>query len=217
MGLWYDMSIKIHNMSQVEKMHRSGQPLIGPNAIIQTVHSLRSRYGTAEANDLLQRSGQGHLVEQLPEAMVDETAFHSLVDALLAQLGESQTGQILQEAGQRTADYLLAHRIPRFFQRLVSVQPRRIGLALLLAAIRRHAWTFVGSGQFHFTITQRPTIHIRVVCPSVPPVAHFYGGTFARLVCVLIDRQTSLETVASQDAGGINCIYTLTLSGGQAA
>jgi divinyl protochlorophyllide a 8-vinyl-reductase len=191
---------------------------IGPNAIIQTVHVLRDQYGTSEADALLERGGQAHLLHELPTTMVDEDEFHTLARALLEQIGPEQTAQVLYESGQRTADYLLAHRIPRPFQRLVKMPllPRRVGLYLLLWAISKHAWTFVGSGAFRFAVTNRPTIRVTVTHPSVMPVARFYGGTFAHLVYMLIDRQAIVQIDTSQPpSGGIECVYTLTLHSGQ--
>jgi divinyl protochlorophyllide a 8-vinyl-reductase len=197
-------------------MRTTDQMKIGPNAIIQTVYALRAHYGDDEANDLLRRGDHAHLIDNLPAEMVDEAEFHALVHMVQAEIGEAQTASILQDAGQRTADYLLAHRIPRFFQRLVRLLPRRLGLALLLKAISRHAWTFVGSGQFRFHIARQPTIHVLVTYPSVTPVAHFYGGTFAHLLHTLIDPHATLQTATSQEASAIDCTYTLLFSSSQA-
>jgi divinyl protochlorophyllide a 8-vinyl-reductase len=199
-------------------MHTDVGARIGPNAIIQTVQVLRDQYGRAEADTLLEQGGQVHLLHELPSTMVDEAEFHTLVRALLEQIGPEQTDQVLYESGQRTADYLLAHRIPRPFQRLVQMPllPRRVGLHLLLWAISKHAWTFVGSGAFRFAVTNRPTIRVTVTHPSVIPVARFYGGTFAHLVYVLIDQQSSMQIDTSQPPdGSIECVYTLTLHSGK--
>ncbi len=198
-------------------MPASDPARIGPNSIIQTVGALRVSCGEAEADDLLTRSGEGHLVDHLPEEMVNESEFHRLVQVLVAELGPEQTAQVLHESGERTADYLLAHRIPRFFQRLVKVLPRRAGLALLLWAVSFNAWTFVGSGQFRFAVGRELVIRVHVSHPSVLPVAHFYGGTFTRLVHILIDPQATVRTAADQTAHGIDCTYTLLLHRGSSS
>jgi divinyl protochlorophyllide a 8-vinyl-reductase len=183
---------------------------IGPNAIIQPVATLRDRYGKAEADAILERGGQAHLCTQLPEHMVEEGEFHTLARALLAELGPEPTHSLLYEAGERTARYLLQHRIPRPFQALVVRMPRMLGLRLLMWAIGKHAWTFVGSGQFRFVVQQQqPTIHLNVSYPSVPAVASFYGGTFAQLIQVLIDPQATVQTSASDAAGTLDCRYKL--------
>jgi divinyl protochlorophyllide a 8-vinyl-reductase len=186
---------------------------IGPNAIIQTVVALRERYGEPEANAILERGGQAHLCTQLPEHMVDEGQFHTLVRALLAELGPEPTHNLLYESGERTARYLLQHRIPRPFQALVKRMPRLLGLRLFMWAIGQHAWTFVGSGQFRFVVEQQPVIHLNVSYPSVPAVASFYGGTFTYLIQVLIDPQATVQTSASDAAGTLDCRYTLVWHG----
>jgi divinyl protochlorophyllide a 8-vinyl-reductase len=181
--------------------------LIGPNAIIQTVRALNDLHGAPAAARLLIASGQGHLIDHAPTTMVDEADFHTLVHALVVQSGSSATSRVLQIAGQHTADYLLAHRIPRPFQRLVRLLPRRAGLWLLLKAISFHAWTFVGSGQFRFAVAGHPAIHVVVTHPTAYPVVHFYGGTFGHLLRVLIDPQTTLHTGIMQAMHGIDCMY----------
>jgi hypothetical protein len=56
--------------------------------------------------------------------------------------------EVARSAGRRTADYLLAHRIPKPVQALLKALPARLAARVLLSAIARHAWTFAGSGVF---------------------------------------------------------------------
>jgi divinyl protochlorophyllide a 8-vinyl-reductase len=182
---------------------------MGPNAIIQTVYALRAHYGAAAADTLLTQHEHAHLVQELPSEMIDEADFHRLVQMLVVQTGSSEAGVILREAGQRTAHYLLQHRIPWLFQRLVRILPRRVGLWLLLWAISKHAWTFVGSGQFRFVVNHEPSIYLAISYPSVETVAHFYGGTFSVLVQTLIDQQTDVQINTTRQDQRIDCIYTL--------
>lgn len=188
---------------------------MGPNAIIQTVGALRDHYGAAAANTLLAQHGHAHLVQELPSEMIDEADFHRLVQMLVVQTGSSEAGVILREAGQRTARYLLQHRIPRLFQRLVGILPHRIGMWLLLWAISKHAWTFAGSGQFSFVVNDDPTISLTINYPSVETVAHFYGGTFSVLLQTLIDQHIAVQIRTSQHDQRIDCIYTLASQQGQ--
>lgn len=191
-----------------------GRAIIGPNAIIQTVGALQDRYGADEAAALLARGGKPGLAEHLPTAMIDEQEFHTLVCLLDAAIGPAATTEILQEAGRRTGRYVLTHRLPQPVQRLIRLLPRRIGLRLLLQAMSFNAWTFIGSGTFRFQAElwhPQPTISVRVVCPSAPTVAGFYGGTFACLLQELIGPQTTVQTSTNQHTDGIDCTYTLTL------
>jgi divinyl protochlorophyllide a 8-vinyl-reductase len=63
-------------------------------------------------------------------------------------------------AGERTAEYLLAHRIPALVQRLLRALPSALAAALLSRAIARNAWTFCGSGAFGFRSWPRPQFEI---------------------------------------------------------
>jgi len=88
---------------------------IGPNSIIQTVNALEASIGKEETEALLNRIGQGHFIGNLPTDMTDESIFHSLVTTLDAEIGAGKTASILEESGQRTAEYLLRVRIPGLF------------------------------------------------------------------------------------------------------
>lgn len=173
---------------------------IGPNALIQTVEALKETYGLARTTDLLHEGGYPHLVDYMPAEMVDEQEFLMLIQALTTQLGSEQAASILKRSGQRTGDYVLRYRIPPLFQRLVRWRglPRGWGLWLLLVAIRQSAWTFVGSGEFRFSTGKELRILIINRSPTVaipPEVCHFYGGTFERLVQVLIDARMQVQNM----------------------
>lgn len=184
---------------------------IGPNALIQTVAAMRESLSEAQVAAVLDRCNQEHLLRESVTGMVAEQSFAGLVAALADQLGIERAHQILQRAGQRTADYLLAHRIPGLFQRLLGILPGRMALKLLLAAIGRHAWTFAGSGTFVYSVA-RPS-RIIVTSPIRPAAAlyGFYGGTFDHLIRVLIDAQVTLESFASERAGWSECAYFVQL------
>lgn len=195
---------------------------IGPNAIIQTVYALQHTYGTAATAHLLHHSPHPAvraLNQRLPEAMVPEDLFHTLVGELEHQLGHTATASILERAGQHTADYLLAHRIPKPFQWVVRQLPPRAALALFLAAIKQHAWTFAGSGSFTTrNILSRSTPQLTLTLPPMarPPVAAFYAGTFGRLFQSLISPTCRLTTGAWQPPQTttetyMTCVYSVAL------
>jgi divinyl protochlorophyllide a 8-vinyl-reductase len=114
---------------------------IGPNTIIQLAQVLRDHYGESVAARLLV-SSTGCALGALPGATVDEREAQAFVRAVMRELGEQPGTRLLHEAGGRTADYLMAHRIPRPAQWLMRWLPRRAGLRLLLEAMRANAWTF---------------------------------------------------------------------------
>lgn len=203
-------------------MHAPAAAQIGPNAIIQTIDVLQHRYGTAATTTLLHHTAHPDLQalnQSLPTSMVAEDLFHTLVAKLEQALGAATTASVLEQSGQQTADYLLAHRIPRPFQQLVRPLPARAGLALFLAAIKQHAWTFVGSGSFAASgILSRSDPRLTLTLPPMarPPVAAFYAGTFSRLFQTLISptcRLTVGAWHAPHHAPGTyqTCIYTVEL------
>ncbi len=184
---------------------------IGPNAVIRTAHVLRDRYGVARAQALLAEA-TGRSLSDLPTHMVDEAEVRALVRTCLLHLGHRQTQAVLREAGQRTAEYLLAHRIPRPVQWLLRVLPAPIGLRVLSRAMARHAWTFAGSGRFTVRHARRPefAIHDCPLCRGLTlpaPVCDFYAGTFEELLARLVRRDTCVAQVESAASGGAACRY----------
>ena len=109
------------------------------------------------------------------------------------------------EAGRRTADYLLAHRIPRWAQAALRHLPAAMASRVLLAAISRHAWTFVGSG--HLVVRNGRPLRIDVVGgpvatagPASATLGRYYAATFERLYRTLVSpRARAADAIASVD------------------
>lgn len=80
--------------------------------------------------------------------MVREAVVADLFEALFLRLPETDAKDVAAEAGRRTADYILANRIPGAAQSILKALPAPLAAPLLLAAIAKHAWTFAGSGRF---------------------------------------------------------------------
>ena len=125
-----------HAIDDLSPMHLHGATgaRIGPNTIIQLAHVLRDRYGEAAAGALL-FEGTGYALNALPSAMVDEREAQAFVQTVMQAVGEQQGVQLLHEAGKRTADYLMAHRIPRPAQWVMKALPKRAGVSILLRAM----------------------------------------------------------------------------------
>ncbi len=145
---------------RTERTERAGR--VGPNAVIQLGHALRVRHGEARAREVCSAAGSPGQRSDPPEAMVDERVVASLFDALCARLPPVEAAAAAGDAGSRTADYLLAHRIPRPVRLVLARLPAWASARLLLRAIAANAWTFAGSGAF----TARPG------SPHVVEIAH---------------------------------------------
>lgn len=175
-------------MSIEARFHPRRKPgaLIGPNAILQAVAVMEERLGPAETAAIL---GQAQIT-RLPsgENMIPEIdalrlhrwlALHDPMGALV----------IAEEAGARTADYIIANRIPRAACWLLRRLPAALAAPLLMAAIRKHAWTFVGAGTFSPAGAWRFTIDRAAASDTLPPAEslfHWYAAVFTRLYRALV-------------------------------
>lgn len=188
---------------------------IGPNTIIQLAHVLRDRYGDDLASALLFES-TGYAMTALPGAMVDEREAQAFVHVVMRELGVRDGARVLHEAGHRTADYLMTHRIPRPAQWIIRALPARAGLAILLKAIRANAWTFAGSGSFSVRAHQHRadlTFHRCAMCRDMhtdTPVCDFYAGTFEHLIRTLVAPRAHVAEVECQAQGAACCRFEVT-------
>ncbi len=124
---------------------RAAPALIGPNAVIQTLEALRAPEGPGLAERV---ASAADLPEREPEALVPEAWFVRLVAALRRELPRDRAEKVLAHSGAATARYVAVNRIPSAFRALLRLLPARVAIPLLLAAFRRHAWTFAGQSGF---------------------------------------------------------------------
>lgn len=185
----------------------SSSARIGPNALIQTVRALRETYDDQQVGAILSRAHLSHLLHDDPAGMVAESDFAALVTALTEALGMDVAHDILERSGQLTAAYLLVHRIPRPFQHLLRLVPRRVAFWLLLTAISQHAWTFVGSGTFTFAVGRETRLTVVSSITPAEAVSGFYGGTLQHLVHSLIDAHADTQTVTAPMGEQAACTY----------
>lgn len=201
---------------------------IGPNAITQVAAVLADTVGDAAGGALFAHAGiSGHWAEP-PTAMVDDRDVERLHAVLRAELGLTAARRIGWQAGVRTGDYLLAHRIPAPAQRVLKWLPAPLAGRTLLAAIRRHAWTFTGAGRFsampdprrartwRLTIAHGPIARAAAAKPSAhntrephEPVCDFYAATFERLFRTLVDPRTTVRELACEALGDPACVFEL--------
>lgn len=160
--------------------------LIGPNAVLQAVAVMERRLGAAETAAILADAQ----ITRLPsgEHMIPE------IEALrlhrwLALHDPMGCFVIAEEAGARTADYIIANRIPRAACWLLRRLPAVLAAPLLMAAIRKHAWTFIGAGTFTTTGAWAFTIdRSGADDTTMPPDSLFqwYAAVFTRLYRALV-------------------------------
>jgi divinyl protochlorophyllide a 8-vinyl-reductase len=187
---------------------------VGPNAVIRVAEALGEARGADVVAQVFKAAGLEHYLTTLPSEMVDEREVTRLQAALREQLGLDVARPVSHDAGLRTGDYLLANRIPRPVQRLLAILPARLASRVLISAIRRNAWTFVGSGVFdgkpgrptRLSVTDGP------ICRGASadePLCDFYAGSFERLFSRLVHPNARVTEIACQANGAKTCVFEI--------
>ena len=195
-------------------MNPAGGPAnrIGPNAITRVAEVLPGRVGAAATLELFAHAGLATYLRQPPQSMVDESEVMRLHAELRRTLGVPMAREVAREAGQRTGDYLLAHRIPKPVQALLKALPAPLAARTLLSAIGGHSWTFAGSGHFSYRTGRPVVLEIRdnplargVVADE--PICDFYSATFERLFRALVRADAQVVEVACEARGDDACRF----------
>lgn len=189
----------------------AGAGRIGPNALLQLAPVLEARGGRALRERVFLAGG----VDALPseDGLMDE-APAGAVHRALRQVLPGEAPEIAAEAGRRTGDYILAHRIPALAQRVLRLLPPALAARLLTRAIAQHAWTFAGSGRFRVASVSPPVFEI-ADNPitrgerAATPVCHWHAAVFERLFSELVHpAATCVESSCSAAGGGV-CRFEL--------
>lgn len=185
---------------------------IGPNAITRVAEVLRERWGPRGADAVFDGAGIARYLASPPGRMVDEAEVALLHRRLREALGVEEARRVGREAGLRTGDYLLAHRIPRPVQWLLRALPARPAARVLLAAIARHAWTFAGSGRFRVLHGTPLLLFIEhnPLCRGAradQPLCDFYAATFERLFRALVHPHATVRELACESMGAPACAF----------
>lgn len=170
---------------------------IGPNAVTRLAGAAEAQLGPEACSVLFAASGLGAYRTAPPETMVDEDEVVSLY-ATLDELHPTRAVTVARDAGHRTAQYLLAHRIPQPVQWLLHALPAGAAARVLVWAISRHAWTFAGSGRFHAVHRDGLSVTIEggpFADPhgSEAPLRAFYSAVFETLFTTLVSRRSRVE------------------------
>lgn len=190
---------------------------IGPNAVTRLAEALCEQGGLAAAARVFSRAGLLQHLAVPPTGMVAEDEVRRLHLALRAVHPGDEAARLAREAGQRTADYLLAHRIPPMVQACLRRLPAPLAAPLLLAAIRRHAWTFVGSGRFSARMAglrgpARLELQGNPLCrglQSAAPACDYYAATFERLFARLVHPAARAVELACEAQGAPACVFEI--------
>lgn len=183
---------------------------IGPNAVTQTAEALRASGGEALAEAIFERAGLLGMLRDPPQAMVPETAAIALHHALAEALPEAEARRIAADAGRRTGDYILKHRIPRPAQTALKLLPVAVAGPLLLRSIARHAWTFAGSGQVTISPGRPCCLTIRANPLAVIPGCPWHTAVFNRLFQTLVSPNAETQEQTCCATGAPACTFVIT-------
>ncbi len=187
---------------------------IGPNAVIRLAEALRAVEGAGALERVFRGGPFADCEAHPPGDMVDEGEVRRLHGDLHQTVGDARARTIGWIAGQKTGDYLLAHRIPPLAQALMRGLPAVAAAPILCAAIRRNAWTFAGSGRLSIR-GGRPLVLEIEDCPlcrdtvSAAPWCDFYAGTFERLFSRLVHPAARAVETHCQAMGGSACSFSI--------
>lgn len=197
---------------------RDVQPArIGPNSVTQSLRALRELETPEVAHQVV---AQSYLPDDWPEGLIPEAWFVRLISALRQTLPPERSEAVLRRAGRYTADYVGRHRIPGVFRLLLRVLPARLALPLLLAAFRRHAWTFAGSGAFGvrgpfpgaLLLDGCPTCRPEAAAAPLPHGGAYYEAAFTGLL-QLAAPTVRVREVACRARGEAPCQFRISLEG----
>lgn len=191
--------------------HAGAPGLIGPNAVLQLLPVLDG-ITPGLAADLLRRAGlrgppcDHGLMAEGPAAALHREVRASRPDAV----------EILSRAGQGTAAYILANRIPAAAKTALRCLPAALAARLLSRAIARHAWTFAGSGRFcvtghhplTFDLADNPLIRGE---HGPDPLCHWHAAVFTGLFRALVSPDARFAETACAAQGARACRFVLRL------
>jgi divinyl protochlorophyllide a 8-vinyl-reductase len=190
----------------------AGTARIGPNAIIQTLAALRECAGPSATDEVLRAAGLSAYAGKVPTAMIPERDVTELYRALRLRLDAPAASACARLAGYKTADYVLAHRIPRPAQLMLRLLPPRFAGPLLLSSITKHTWTFAGSGTVSVRTGPSPRIAIEG-CPvccgarAAAPLCGYYAASFEALFRALVTRRAAVTEVTCRALGAARCVF----------
>ncbi|MBI1416484.1 MAG: bacteriochlorophyll 4-vinyl reductase [Limimaricola sp.] len=186
--------------------------VIGPNAVTQLLAVLADAGQAEVATRLMARAGCA--VPDLDKGLIDEAPVARLHQALRTDYPDEAAGWAAA-AGTRTADYILARRIPKAAQGVLKALPAVLSAPLLARAIAKNAWTFAGSGRFRVVSTRPITFEIAdnpVVRGETAdhPLCDWHAAVFTRLFQVLVDRRLVARETECCATGAPACRFEIT-------
>jgi divinyl protochlorophyllide a 8-vinyl-reductase len=189
---------------------------IGPNTIIQLAHVLRDRHGRGVASSVLFES-TGYALTAPPRSHGRRARGAGARTRSCTRSANGRVPRVLHEAGRRTADYLMANRIPApcAVGHEGAAEARRPGGAAARPCrptpgpsrgAAPSAWSCTRTGDdAHLPRLRHVPGH-----EAEGPVCDFYAGTFEHLIRTLVAPRAEVREVECQAQGGHCCRFEVT-------
>ncbi|MET4101622.1 divinyl protochlorophyllide a 8-vinyl-reductase [Roseovarius sp. MBR-78] len=186
----------------------TGAAVVGPNTILQLALALEAQGGRALARQVFEAAELGALLDAPPGAMVPERQAAAVMRAVHASLPPATAARVSHEAGRRTGDYILRHRIPLPARVVLRLLPARLAARLLLRAILAHAWTFAGSGRVELRAGEPARLMIHDNPLSVAG-SGWHRAVLETLFRGLVDPRAQVVQTACCATGAGACIFEI--------
>ncbi|MBE0454604.1 MAG: bacteriochlorophyll 4-vinyl reductase [Roseovarius sp.] len=118
---------------------------------------------------------------------------------------QAEARAVARDAGARTGDYIMRHRIPVPAQLVLRALPARLAAPLLLRAMATHAWTFAGSGEVSIA-PARLTIRAN---PLAVPGCAWHCAVFEALFRRLVSARSTVREVSCCARGASACAFVI--------
>ncbi len=203
--------VNVMNIQTVNDTALTAPAKIGPNAAIQLFAAIEAARGADAARTVAQAADCEDWLDHPPTEMVSEIPVIRLFRTLEALFPEDAPA-IEADAGRRTADYIIANRIPAFARVILKLLPARLAGPMLARAIERHAWTFCGSGTVtvhagppcRFEIADNPlTSGVR----AERPACVWHAAVFTRLFQTLVHPKVGFREEACCASQAAGCVF----------
>lgn len=181
---------------------------VGPNAVIQTACALKALTDEANVGRIFTAARLDHYLDAWPGSMIPEEEARQLFEALDDCLGRAAADAVLDEAGRRTADYIIANRMPQAVARLLPLLPHALSARLLLKTIRQHAWTFAGSGRADIRLGSPLVLDI-AANPLATPRCPWHTAILGQLFRRLVSANLAVSHTACCAEGNAHCRFEI--------
>jgi divinyl protochlorophyllide a 8-vinyl-reductase len=187
--------------------------LVGPNAVTQLAATLHDWWGDEVARRVFRRAEADDWLTAPPRRMVPQDRVAAVHAALRSELAHDDAVAVAREAGERTAVYLLNHRIPRVLQALMKLLTPTLSVHILMWLIRANAWTFAGSGRLRTSVGSLCAIEIEDNPLAAGPCA-WHEGVFGVLFRALVSPGAQVHEARCHADGHAACCFEIDIHAG---